>query len=273
MVFNSMALNRVDACFARLKKEKKKAFVAYLTAGDPSLEQTVELVLALEKSGVDILELGVPFSDPIADGIVIQLAFQRALDSGTTLSKVLDCIEKVREKSQLPIVIFTYLNPILKLGWDSFLSQATKAGVDGVLVLDLPPDLGKAERERCEEKGLRWITLIAPTTPKERIPMLAKAASGFVYYVSREGVTGMQAQVAGGIGEQVSLIKSYTTVPVCVGFGISNEAQVKQVSQMADGVVVGSAIVKRLESQSGKSDLAQEVADFVKPLTEAAHQS
>lgn len=268
-----MALNRVDACFARLKKEKKKAFVAYLTAGDPTLEQTGKLVSALEKSGVDVLELGIPFSDPIADGIVIQLAFQRALDSGTTLSKVLDCIAKVREKSQLPIVIFTYLNPILKLGWDNFLNQAVKAGVDGILVLDLPPDLGKVERENCEEKGLRWITLIAPTTPKERIPILAKAASGFVYYVSRAGVTGMQTQVAQGIAEQVSLIRNYTTIPICVGFGISNEAQVKEVSQMADGVVVGSAIVKKIESQTSKSDLAEEIAKFVKPLTDAAHQS
>ncbi|MBX7157534.1 MAG: tryptophan synthase subunit alpha [Verrucomicrobiae bacterium] len=268
-----MALNRIDACFEKLKQENKKAFVAYVTAGDPSLEKTDELIFALEKSGVDILELGVPFSDPIADGVVIQLAFQRALEAGTTLSGVLDCVGKIRLKSQLPIIIFTYLNPILQLSWENFLTQAVKAGVDGVLVLDLPPDLAEQERKECEKKGIKWITLVAPTTPQDRVPILAKSASGFVYYVSREGVTGMQTQVAGGVAEHVAGIRKATDIPVCVGFGISNEAQVKQVAQMADGVVVGSAIVKKIETFSQQNkDWIKQVSDFVKPLAAAAHE-
>lgn len=267
-----MALNRLEACFARLKKENKKAFVAYVTAGDPDLQQTPRLVQQLAESGADIIELGIPFSDPIADGVVIQLAFQRALESGATLSKVLTCVGEIRQSCEVPLVIFTYLNPILQMGWEHFLSEAVKQGVDGILVLDLPPDLAEQERKWCEEKGVQWITLVAPTTPKERVPLLAKSASGFVYYVSREGVTGMQTQVAGGIGEHVDLIRQSTNIPVCVGFGISNEAQVKQVAAMADGVVVGSAIVKKIELLSRKNKgWIDEVSDFVRPLAAAAH--
>ncbi len=263
------APNRLDACFAHLRSTGRRAFVAYICAGDPTLETTVDLVLALEKAGVDVIELGLPFSDPLADGIVNQLAADRAIRSGTTTPKVLEMIKTIRQHSQVPLVLFTYLNPVYTYGYERFHEDASAAGADGILVLDLPADEAAQNPELQAAPGLRKIRLIAPTSPDDRVPQIAAQAEGFIYYVSREGVTGAQESIATGIAERVALIKSSTEVPVCVGFGISTPEQAAAVAAMADGVVVGSAIVKLIGKLGTSSTLASEVGALVKPLVDA----
>ena len=262
-------MNRIDQRFQELRAAGKKGFVAYIAAGDPTLEKTREIVLELEQCGADVIELGVPFSDPLADGIVNQMAADRALRAGTTTHKVLDLIRDIRRTSQVPIVLFTYLNPVYTYGFEKFHEDAAAAGADGVLVLDLPPDEAVLNVELIEGAGLRHIRLIAPTTPPERIKLIAQRAQGFIYYVSREGVTGAQSTLATGIGEQVALIQSASPTPVAVGFGISTPEQARTVATMADAVVVGSAIVKLIEQHGNKPDLAATLRDFVKPLVDA----
>jgi tryptophan synthase alpha chain len=259
--------NRIDQTFERLRALGRSAFIAYIGAGDPSLAATAALALALEQAGVDILELGVPFSDPSADGIVNQLAAQRGLESGTTLHGVLDCVRKIRAKSQLPIVLYTYMNPVYLFGFREFLTEAEAAGVDGVLLLDLPPDEDHGEFDI--PSNVRRIRLIAPTTPPERIAQLTARAEGFVYYVSREGVTGERATLADTLGAGVAAIRATTQLPIAVGFGISSPEQAREVAAQADGVVVGSAIVKRIAEFGTLADMPQRVADFVRPMAEA----
>jgi tryptophan synthase alpha chain len=255
--------NRIDQCFAALRARNETAFIAYICAGDPSLPATVDLAFALEKSGVDLLELGLPFSDPLADGVVNQLAAQRALEAGATVPGVLDCVRQIRAKSQMPIVLYTYLNPIFQFGLERFHREAGEVGVDGLLILDLPPE------EDLPSEGPLHIRLIAPTTPPARIEQICSRAAGFIYYVSREGVTGAQSSVASSLGDRVAEIRRHTKLPVAVGFGISTAEQARQVAQMADGVVVGSAIVKRISENAGSQDLAARVAEFVAPLAGA----
>jgi tryptophan synthase alpha chain len=267
----SVAANRIDACFERLKSQGRGALISYFAAGDPSLEATVELVVAVERAGVDIVELGAPFSDPIADGVVNQLSFQRAFAAGTTFSGVLDCVARIRERSQVPVVLYTYYNPVMRMGLETFVRRAKESGVDGVLLLDLPPDEGGAERAACEAAGIRWVTLIAPTTPAGRVGMLAEAATGFVYYVSREGVTGVRDDLAADLTERVAAIRSRAKAPVVVGFGISTPGQVRAVCALSDGAVVGSAIVRQIEQHAADPDLTGRVARFVEPLAAAAH--
>lgn len=267
----SATSNRIDARFAHLKSSGKRAFVAYVAAGDPTLDATIDIVLGLERAGVDVVELGVPFSDPLADGVVNQLAADRALKAGATTPKVLEMIRQLRTKSQIPLVLFTYLNPVYTYGYERFHTDAAAAGVDGVLVLDLPPDEVAQNAELKPTQELRHIQLIAPTSPPERIASIAKCAEGFVYYVSRLGVTGAQVEIASGIAEQVAVIKGSTQVPVCVGFGVSNPEQAAKVASMADGVVVGSAIVKLIEKNGSSPDIGQQVEAFVKPLVDAVH--
>ena len=262
-------MNRLDQRFAELRAANQRAFVAYICAGDPTLEKTRDVVLALEKSGVDIVELGLPFSDPLADGIVNQMAADRALRAGTTMAKVIAFIKELRRDTQIPIVLFTYLNPVYTYGFEAFHKDAAAAGADGVLILDLPPDEAAQNKELIESSGLKHIRLIAPTTPEERIKLIAAQSEGFVYYVSREGVTGAQATLSASIGSMVAEIKAATQTPVCVGFGISNPEQAKTVATMADGVVVGSAIVKLIEQHGTGAELAEKVSAFVKPLVDA----
>ena len=261
--------NRIDQRFAALKTQGKTAFVAYICAGDPDMDRSLEIMFALERSGADVIELGVPFSDPMADGIVNQMAAHRALESGATTRGVLDLIRRFREKSEIPVVLFTYLNPIYSYGFTRFHEDAAAAGADGILLLDLPPEEAAINKELIENSRLRHIRLIAPTTPAERIPQLAAASEGFIYYVSREGVTGAQTSLAEGIGENVAAIKAHTTVPVAVGFGISTPAQAAEVAASADGVVVGSAIVRQIEEYGASADVAARVESFVKPLVDA----
>ncbi|MEM6915976.1 MAG: tryptophan synthase subunit alpha [Verrucomicrobiota bacterium] len=262
--------NRIDQRFANLRDEGKAAFVAYICAGDPTMEKSLEVMFALERAGADIIELGVPFSDPMADGIVNQMAAHRALEAGGSLPGVLDLIREFRKSSETPIVLFTYLNPVYTYGFEQFHTEAAAAGADGVLLLDLPPEEAAKNSELVESDALKHIRLIAPTTPEDRIPELAAASEGFIYYVSREGVTGAQQTLAEGIADNVKAIQVHTEVPVVVGFGISTEEQSAEVAKSSDGVVVGSAIVRQIEAAGASQDLAERVETFVKPLVAGA---
>ena len=261
--------NRIDARFQQLRANGQRAFVAYICAGDPSLERTVDIVLALEKAGADIIELGLPFSDPLADGVVNQMAADRALRAGASTQGVLDMIRSLRTQTQIPLVLFTYLNPVYTFGYERFHHEAAAAGADGILVLDLPPDEASQNAELKPAPDLRHIQLIAPTSSPERIQQISASAEGFIYYVSRLGVTGTQSSVASGIAEQVAVIKSVSDVPVCVGFGVSNPAQAAEIASKADGVVVGSAIVRLIEQHGADPDLTERLIAFVKPLVDA----
>jgi tryptophan synthase alpha chain len=260
-----IAPGRLDRCFAALRERGEKGFIAYIGAGDPSLARTVDLALALEQAGTDILELGVPFSDPLADGIVNQLAAQRALTAGATVRGVLDCVAEIRQRSEMPIVLYTYLNPIVQFGFDRFYSEATKAGVDGLLILDLPPDEDIEERS----DALPHIRLVAPTTPRKRLASICARGAGFIYYVSREGVTGAQTSVATSLAERVGELRTFTELPIAVGFGVSTPEQAAEVAQHADAVVVGSLIVNQIAEHGGASDLPERIRAFVEPLVRA----
>jgi tryptophan synthase alpha chain len=261
--------NRIDQKFTDLRATGKKALIAYISAGDPNLDATRELAWAFEEAGVDVLELGVPFSDPLADGVVNQLAAARALAAGTTVHGVLDCVRAIRTRSQLPIVLYTYMNPIYRYGFELFHRDAEAAGVDGLLILDLPPDEDAQNAELSQHTGLKRIRLIAPTTPDARIAQLTADASGFIYYVSREGVTGERTDVADSMAERVAAIRATTALPIAVGFGISTPEHVRQVAAHADGVVVGSAIVKRIAEFGQSPDLVSRLREFVRPLADA----
>lgn len=265
----SAPTNRIDSRFVELRAAGKRAFVAYICAGDPTLDATIDIVLGLERAGADVVELGLPFSDPLADGVVNQMAADRALKAGASTAGVLDMIRRLRTRSQIPLVLFTYLNPVYTYGYERFHRDAAAAGADGVLVLDLPPDEAEQNAELKPTPDLRHIQLVAPTSAPERIASIARSAEGFVYYVSRLGVTGAQSEVAGGIAEQVAVIRGTTTVPVCVGFGVSSPEQAATVAAMADGVVVGSAIVKLIEKHGAEPDVAERVEALVKPLVAA----
>ena len=262
-------MNRIEERFARLKRKGKKGFIVYIGAGDPNLDATRKLALAFDKAGVDILELGVPFSDPLADGLVNQLAAQRGLESGATPPKVLETVAAIRKQSQIPIVLYIYFNLIHRVGVEQFIRKAAKAGVDGLLVLDLPPEESDSYETLMRKAGLCPIYLIAPTTPEKRMEFIVKRGAGFIYYISREGVTGMQTSVASNLASQVAKIRAHTDLPVAVGFGISNPKQAKLVASSADAVVVGSAVVNQI-AQHGKSrKLVAKVSAFVKSLASA----
>ncbi len=262
--------DRIQQTFDSLREAGQPAFVAYVCAGDPDMPRSLEVTRALDRAGADIIELGVPFSDPLADGVVNQMAADRALRAGADLGKVLDLIREFRSGSATPIVLFTYLNPIYTYGFERFHADAAAAGADGVLVLDLPPHEEAANAELCDAHDLRHIRLIAPTTPGPRIAEIAATGEGFLYYVSREGVTGQRSELADGIAEQIAKVKATTDLPVVVGFGISTPEQSRAVAAMADGVVVGSAIVDVVAKNGAAPDLAERVFAFVKPLVEAA---
>lgn len=265
-------MNRITARFDQLRRTQRKGLIVYIGAGDPDLEATRQLAVALDRIGVDVLELGVPFSDPLADGLVNQLAAQRGLASGTTPPKVLDTVAAIRHQAQVPIVLYLYFNLVHRYGLERFIQDAARAGVDGLLVLDLPPEEAAEYDQLMRQAGLCAIWLIAPTTPPERIARIVQLGTGFIYYVSREGVTGMQDKVAETVPTRVALIRKYTDLPVAVGFGISTPAQVRLVATHADAVVVGSAVVDRI-ARCGKSpDLVPQVSEFVRGLAEALKQ-
>lgn len=262
-------MNHIEERFTQLKRAGKKGLVVYIGAGDPNLEATRQLALAFDQAGVDILELGVPFSDPLADGLVNQLAAQRGLESGATPPKVLETVATIRKNSQVPIVLYIYFNLIHKVGMEKFIADAAQAGVDGLLVLDLPPEESDNYEALMKKHGLCHIYLVAPTTPKDRMELIVKRGSGFVYYISREGVTGMQSQVASNLASQVAKIRAHTNLPIAVGFGVSNPEQAKLVAQNADAVVIGSAIVNQIAENGKSPELVAKVGAFVKALGDA----
>jgi tryptophan synthase alpha chain len=259
--------NRIEERFAGLREARRKGFIPYICAGDPNLMRTVDLAFALERSGADLLELGLPFSDPLADGIVNQLAAQRALAAGTTIRGVFDCVRQIRERSQIPIVLYSYLNPIFQFGVEKFHREAHEAGVDGLLILDLPPE----EDVDLPKTNVLHIRLIAPTTPTDRIKAIAKNARGFLYYVSREGVTGAQDSIATSLTEKIADLRRNSDLPIAVGFGISNADQARAVAKHADAVVVGSAIVDLVARHGDKPEMIDKVAAFAKTLADAVH--
>ncbi|WP_407494707.1 tryptophan synthase subunit alpha [Pseudooceanicola sp. MF1-13] len=263
-------MTRIDATFDRLRAEGKKAFVAYMMAGDPDEAKSMDILRAMPDAGVDIIELGLPFTDPMADGPTIQLAGQRALNAGMTLQKVLDmATEFRRENDTTPIVLMGYYNPIFSRGVDKFLTDAKAAGIDGLIVVDLPPE---EDYELCipaQKAGLNFIRLATPTTDDKRLPKVLQNTSGFVYYVSITGITGSAEAQADDVAPEVARIKAQTDLPVIVGFGIKTPETAKAIASVADGSVVGSAIVA--EIASGKS--TEEVAAYVKALADGAHSA
>lgn len=262
-------MNRIVERFAALKRAGRKAFIVYIGAGDPNLETTRQLALAFDQAGVDILELGVPFSDPLADGLVNQLAVQRGLESGTTPPRLLEMVAALRQQSQLPVVLYIYFNLIHRVGMERFIADAAKAGVDGLLVLDLPPEESDNYEALMRQAGLCQIYLVAPTTPEERLEKIVKRGAGFIYYISRVGVTGMQTQVASDLAAQIARIRAHTPLPIAVGFGISNPEQAKLVAREADGAVVGSAVVNQIAEHGKSPELVAKVSAFVKALADA----
>ncbi|MEA1935543.1 MAG: tryptophan synthase subunit alpha [Thermodesulfobacteriota bacterium] len=259
-------MRRIERKFDDLKKSGEKALIIYLTAGDPSLEKTYEMILGLDKAGVDIVEIGVPFSDPTADGPIIQAASQRALKSGTTLPGILNLIGEVRKISEIPIVLFGYYNPVFIYGNQKFAKRAKEAGVDGILMVDLPPEEPSELRQYTDAQGIDFISLITPTSDNGRIKKILERASGFIYYVSVTGVTGTKKPEIADIRKDMERIKKMTSLPVSVGFGISTPEQVGEVSEYADGVVVGSAIVRLIEENSKRRDLVEKVFSFAREL-------
>ncbi|MBN9691429.1 MAG: tryptophan synthase subunit alpha [Verrucomicrobia bacterium] len=262
-------MNRIAQRFADLRSRGQKGLVIYIGAGDPDLEATHQLALAFDRAGVDVLELGVPFSDPLADGMVNQLAAQRGLESGTNPPRVLETVAAIRRESQIPLVLYIYFNLLHRVGLRNFIQAAAQAGVDGLLVLDLPPEESENYEVLMSEAGLCPIYLIAPTTPEERIALIAPRAKGFIYYVSREGVTGMQSKISDTIGEMTAKIRAHSPLPIAVGFGISNPEQARAVAQHAEAIVVGSAVVHRIATLGRNPELVSEVSAFVSSLSQA----
>jgi tryptophan synthase alpha chain len=244
-------MGRINEAFSRAAAKNRAAFIAYLCAGDPDFETSLAACRAVVGAGADILELGVPFSDPLADGLTNQLAAQRALESGMTAARVFDLVKEIRRTSEVPIVFYTYYNLVFSNGVENYVRRAREAGVDGLLILDLPPEEAEEAGSACRRHAVDTVCIVAPTTPDSRLPKIASAATGFIYYVSREGVTGVREKLAGGIPEAVARIRAHTRMPVAVGFGISTRGQVAQVASHADGVVVGSALVNLIREGIG----------------------
>ena len=262
-------MGRIENKFESLRAKNEKALVVYLTAGDPSLAVTKDLIFGLEDAGVDILEIGVPFSDPTADGPVIQAASQRALKTGTTLPGILEIVAEIRQTSQIPIVLFGYFNPILSYGVETFAKTAQKAGVDGVLVVDLPPEEARELRIHTDAARLNFISLVAPTTGQDRLKTIIQSAAGFLYYISITGVTGTAAPKIDDIARDIGKIRKLSKMPIVVGFGISGAAQAGEIAALADGVVIGSAVVKRIDENRNNRNLVRIVSDYAREIKKA----
>ncbi len=259
-------MTRVEAKFKVLKRDGRKGFIPYVTAGDPSIEATEQIILELERSGADIIELGVPFSDPMADGPVIQRASERALTNRVSVRDCLEVVRRVRQHSEVPIVLFSYLNPLLSVGLDRIGGDLRSAGVDGVLATDLVPEEADEFRAAMQAAGIDLIFLVAPTSTDERIKLVTEASSGFVYAVSRTGVTGVQQSLSDAAANLVQRVERFTDLPVAVGFGVSTPEHVAEVWQHADAAVVGSRIVAEIERNAGDPALVEKVGALVRWL-------
>jgi tryptophan synthase alpha chain len=258
---------RISQLFDTRKDEGRKAFIAYITAGDPAPAQTASLVLALERGGVDLIELGVPFSDPIADGPVIQRASDRALRAGMTLGGLLDIVRDIRKHSEIPILLFSYMNPLLRYGFEKLARDASEAGVDGVLLTDLSVEEATESVGELQKHSLDTVFLGAPTSTERRLRLVGEHSSGFVYLVSRTGVTGERASLSEAMAPLIQRMREHTSLPLAVGFGISTPKQVAEVARLADGIVVGSAIVKFIETHAAEPDLPARLEAFTRELT------
>lgn len=266
---HTQVMNRIDQRFQELRARNEKALIPFITAGDPDLATTQELAWAFAEAGADILELGVPFSDPLADGTTIQRASQRALEHGSTLKAVIALVERIRDRSRVPVVLMSYVNPILRMGAQEFARRAGSAGVDGVIIPDLPPEEARELPGCCETSGVHTIFLAAPTSTDARLRHIVEASRGYIYYVSLKGVTGARDTLEAGLERSLTRLRRLTDKPIAVGFGISTPAQASTVARLADGVIVGSAIVECIERARGKPRMIGEVAGFVRTLKEA----
>jgi len=263
-----MKISRITKKFEELKSKNKKAFITYITAGDPSLDITYNLVLGMEGEGVDIVELGIPYADPLADGPVIQNASQRALKSGTNITKVFQLVKKLREKTEIPIVFLVYFNSIFKYGFKKFLDNCSNNGVDGLIIPDLPLEERRELQDMMKNYSIDLIPLVAPTS-KERIGAIVQNGSGFVYCISSMGVTGTRDKMGIDIDIFLKDVKKYTELPLALGFGISTPEMVKELSQSSDGLIVGSAIIKEIELGIKEGEIEKRVLKFVKKLSKA----
>lgn len=263
--------SRIEARFRENREHQRKGLVVYLTAGDPSLEATGELLTAIDRAGADVIELGIPFSDPLADGPVIQRASERALRQGATLGRVLERLAGWRRGLRAPVILFGYYNPILRYGLERFAKQAAQAGADGALVVDLSPEEAEGYVRAMRAARLDTIFLASPTSPDERLERIAALSRGFVYLVSRTGVTGERAELSAAVGPLIERMRRLTPLPMAVGFGVSSPGQVRAVQQMADAAVVGSAVVRRIE-ELDSAGLAQGIERFIRWL-QAGHGS
>lgn len=259
-------MNRIDQKFKELKAKNKKALIIYLTCGYPDLKTTEKLVLELETRGADIIELGVPFSDPLADGPVIQESSAYALKKGINLKRIFSLVRSLRRNTQIPICLMGYYNPVLSFGPVKFVDEALKSGVDGIIIPDLPPEEDRELVSLSKERGLKTIFFLSPTSSKERMRYIAQVSSGFIYYVSLTGVTGARQNLPLDLKENIRIIKSYTEKPVCVGFGISRPEHTAEVFKIADGAIVGSAVIKVIKNSIGKRDLVERVGRFVREI-------
>jgi tryptophan synthase alpha chain len=259
-------MNRIEKKFKDLRVRKKKAFIAYLTAGYPDLKTTEHLVRALSQQKVDIIELGVPFSDPMADGRVIQDASHYALTRGIHLGQILALVKRLRRSVDIPLCLMTYFNPVFRYGCERFVAQASACGVDGVIIPDLPPEEAGSFMRSARRENLDMILFLSPTTSVRRARLIVGLARGFIYYVSSAGVTGVRRQLPHNVTRNLRHIKTLTDKPVCVGFGISNAAQVAAMSAVCDGVIVGSAIMKKIQDNLSRGDLIRRVSRFVAGL-------
>ena len=256
-------MNRIDKTFKDLNQKNEKALVGFLSAGDPNLPDSLKIIKAMCSKGLDILELGIPFSDPTADGPVIQRSSSRALNSGINLKAVLEITASLRQETSIPIILFSYYNPVYAYGAKAFYKDALTAGADGLLVVDLPPEESEEMTSCWPGNDLALIRLIAPTTPVERMKKIALSASGFLYLVSKTGVTGSDGLNTESINDKIALLRSVTSLPICVGFGISTAKDVSAIASVADGVVIGSAFERIIEENIENADLASILADKV----------
>jgi len=261
--------SKLDHTFAQLRQRGEKALITYVMAGDPSLQATEQLVVGLEQAGADIIELGVPFSDPIADGPVIQQAAERALRSGTSVRTILSMITSLRARTQIPLILMAYYNSIHAFGPERFCQEAAQAGVDGLIMPDMPPDEAGPLKGPAAAAGLPLIFLLAPTSTEKRRTFVARQSQGFVYYVSLTGITGAKLLNVADVGKNVEKIRKVTHVPVAVGFGVATPEDAANVAAIADGVIVGSAIVKLIAAHQQKPEMVKHVAEFVRSLKNA----
>lgn len=264
-----MSENRIDRAFARLKGEGRKGLIPFLAAGDPSLEATAALVREFEARGADLVEIGVPFSDPLADGVVNQRAYQRALGAGASLGRVLELVATIRRVSDVPLVLMSYVNPIHRFGLERFPAAAREAGVDGLILSDCPPEEMDGFLDDLGRAGVHPVLLVAPTSPERRIALISARSRGYLYYVSLRGVTGVRDRLPPDLQDGIRRIRALTAMPLAVGFGISTPAQAKAVAALADAVIVGSAIVAALENARGQADLVPRAGKFLAELRAA----